>query len=247
MKHNRSCWINLFFMGVLLLLAACTTPSSPATGGGQGQSRSFSSTGALYILDGLPTSGTQRIIVFRPDSATSTTALSLPMGLMSRDHLRLYTAQVHGRTTTLSVLDVRSGATLHSFVVNGSYGLASESSENAQLSGDGRWLALRDQTSSATTTRIALIDTQAARVSKIITLMGDFGLDALSPQGHIIYLLQYLDRKTYHYNVRAYTTATDALLPQVIVDKNEPGEKMQGVALTRQLAPNGSAAFTLYT
>lgn len=81
---------------------------------------------------------------------------------------------------------------------------------------------------------------------KTIHLTGDFTLDAVSPKGTMLYLLEYYAAGTRHYNVRAYDVNANQLLEGSIVDKNELGEKMQGEALTRQMSEDGDMAYTLY-
>jgi hypothetical protein len=114
------------------------------------------------------------------------------------------------------------------------------------LSGDGRWLALREQNTPVGATSIALIDTQAGKLVKSIHLDGDFTLDAVSPKGTILYLLEYYQAGTSHYNVRAYNVQANQLVPGSIVDKTAINEKMQGEALTRQTSDDGDMTYTLY-
>jgi hypothetical protein len=81
---------------------------------------------------------------------------------------------------------------------------------------------------------------------KNIHLNGDFTLDALSPKGTMLYLLEYYQTGTSHYNVRAYDLNNNQLVQGSIADKNDLTEKMQGVALTRQISGDGDMAYTLY-
>lgn len=64
--------------------------------------------------------------------------------------------------------------------------------DHAVLSFDSHWLALRALPAGASATTLALVETQAERLLTTITLAGDFDLDALSPDGHRLYLLQRL-------------------------------------------------------
>ncbi|WP_141727789.1 hypothetical protein [Thermogemmatispora onikobensis] len=230
---------------LLLALGACGGQPAPSRGGGERQS--LLGNNVLYVVDGSPSSqSSQRLLVFEAVGKSSGKVLTLPVGLMSQDHHRLYRALAGGGQTRITVVDTRSGETLRSLTIAGSYSTADLGAGKSLLSGDGRWLVLRDLSTPAQSTRLALIDMVAGRLAATISLSGDFDLDGISSQGRILYLLEYLDRAAYHYNVRAYDVADGRLLPQVIVDKNEPDEKMQGLALTRQLAPNGKAAFTIY-
>ena len=46
--------------------------------------------------------------------------------------------------------------------------------------------------------------------------------------------------------MRSYDLPTRRLLPDPIVDPNEPGEPMQGTPVTRAMSPDGRFAYTLY-
>src|SRR5262249_40564894 len=96
-------------------------------------------------------------------------------------------------------------------------------------------------------TTLAVLDTQTKRLVRTITLKGDFTLDAISPQGGMLYLIQNLGDAEHHYYVRAYDLTAGGLLDAIIVDKTEINEQqMQGTVLTRQMASDGSVAYTLY-
>jgi len=82
-----------------------------------------------------------------------------------------------------------------------------------------------------------------------VSLRGGFAFDALSPDGSLMYLIQYLgspsaiDRP---YAVRAFNWKTRRIYPDPIVDRREPGEKMNGQPVTRTGTPSGWA-YTLYS
>jgi hypothetical protein len=102
-------------------------------------------------------------------------------------------------------------------------------------------------TTSANATTFALVDTQTRRLVRTIALQGAFDLDAISPQGQLLYLIQNLGDAQHHYYVRAYDLLARRLLDGIIVDKTEVNEaQMQGSALTREMARDGSVAYTLY-
>jgi hypothetical protein len=81
-----------------------------------------------------------------------------------------------------------------------------------------------------------------------LSLPGAFSFDAISPDGSLVYLIQnfYSHRRLSHYQVRALETASGRLLPQPIVDPEEPGERMQGSPISRVSSPDGRWAYTLY-
>ena len=99
-----------------------------------------------------------------------------------------------------------------------------------------------------TKTTFAFVDTQKGTLAKTFSLQGDFDLDAVSPNGSRVYLLQRLHDSTGHYYVRRYDVSTNTLVQTIIADKSELNDpRMLGSALTRQMAQDGSRAYTLYT
>jgi hypothetical protein len=100
----------------------------------------------------------------------------------------------------------------------------------------------------ATRTRFVVVDTRTLRPLRTITLRGAFAFDALSPSGARLYLLQFPQgiNGGIHYVVRSLDMRTGRLEPGAIVDKTEPDEKMNGVALNRAWSPNRTWAYTLY-
>jgi len=244
MKKRSLVWFGLILCMLLPLVTAC--------GGGLPQKSGNSnpavrpSGDVLYVLDSY-TRAAQHIVAL-PTGATNPTArLTLPAGLTDLKHQRVYIANpLSNGHTSISVIDTSSGATVRTFSIPGSYSAADRGYADSMLSGDGRWLALRAQNTPAGATSIALIDTQAGKLVKSIHLNGDFTLDAVSPRGTILYLLEYYQAGTSHYNVRAYDVKANQLLQSSIVDKNDLGDKMQGEALSRQMSEDGDMAYTLY-
>jgi hypothetical protein len=117
------------------------------------------------------------------------------------------------------------------------------------LSADGRLLVLiepRAQFPRARTT-LAILEARALRVRTILDLRGDFSFDAISPNGGLLYLIQYVSpRDPTRYLVRAYDTRRGRLLAEPIVDPHESGSKMRGNPLSRATSPDGRWAYTLY-
>src|SRR3989475_10222434 len=244
MKKRSFVWSGLILSLLIPLVTACA--------GGLTQKGSTSNPAArpaseeLYVLDNY------KHIVALPVGTTNPTArLTLPTGLTDLKHQRLYIAtplsEGNGSVrTTISVINTSSGASVNTFSIPGSYSTTDRGYADSMLSGDGRWLALRAQNTPAGATSIALVDTQAGKLVKSIHLNGDFTLDAVSPKGTMLYLLEYYQAGTSHYNVRAYDVNANQLLDGSIVDKNDLGDKMQGVALARQVSDDGDMAYTLY-
>jgi hypothetical protein len=114
------------------------------------------------------------------------------------------------------------------------------------------------------TTRLAVLDTdlrpqrhlragqrRPPGVFRSIELRGHYAFDAISPDGSTIYLIHHfpnLSGPSYltHYEVKAYDLKSDRLLPEPIVDPDEPEERMEGLPLYRAMSPDGRWAYTLY-
>lgn len=163
----------------------------------------------LYVIDGAASRGStgavrQSIVAFHPGSAATSPLFALPMGLTTSDHQRLYTATAAGGETAITVYDTHTGARGATFSIMGMYAMDARGYAGAVLSPDGRWLVLRQQGLTTGASVFALVDTQARELAQTITLPGDFDLDAISPKGTMLYLLQNLDDAAHHYYVRAY-------------------------------------------
>jgi hypothetical protein len=172
--------------------------------------------------------------------------MSLPAGLVSPDHQRLYTAAARGDHTLISVYDTQSGQALRTLSIAGAYSTSGAGFADAVISGDGGWLALRNQAPAKGKTSLALVHTSTSHV-ETITLDGDFELDAVSPAGTMLYLIQRLGDAGNHYYVRAYNVVGRSLVDGIIVDKTEVDEaQMNAAPLTRQVAGDGARAYTLY-
>jgi hypothetical protein len=116
------------------------------------------------------------------------------------------------------------------------------------LSPDGRTLVLIESPRRfpVRTTRIVALDAGDLRVERDVRLRGQFGFDAISPDGSKLYVVHYLSqRDPTRYAVRALSVATGKL-DAPIVDPREPDEKMTGLPLTRATSPAGRWAYTLY-
>lgn len=80
-----------------------------------------------------------------------------------------------------------------------------------------------------------------------VNLPGSFSFDAISPDGSTAYLIQHLSPVFGGaYQVRALDTKRGKLLPEPIVDPDEPMERMEGMPVSRATSPDGRWAYTLY-
>ncbi|MBO0793544.1 MAG: hypothetical protein J2P36_21700, partial [Ktedonobacteraceae bacterium] len=242
MQRKNTLWsIALVDTLLAIVLTACgagapapTANNSPTT---PNQER-------LYVLEKHP-GPDPRIIAFHPgDSAPVMTFTS---GLFSLDHQRLYVATPRTEDTSIKVQDTRTGSIIRQFTISGAYSTNDQAYTKAVLSGDGQWLVMRATGQVSQQTSIVVVDTLAGKVSRSIRLKGNFDVDAISPDGSYLYLLERFNPANGDYHVRLYSILENKLVDGTIADKTEPDENMTGTALTRQMPVNGQIAFTLYT
>ncbi len=256
MTKKSTVWLAVMLCMLLPLAAACGagllatgTDTNTSTSANQPAKITLPPGENMYVLDGYTPQGMtnahQRIVVFHPGNVQP--AYTLPAGLTSMDHRLLVATQTRAGQTTVSVIDTPSGATLRSVTLAGNYSTAGQEFNNAVVSYDGHWLALRRLDISTSSTTIALIDTQAGKLLKIIHLNGDFDLDAISSDGNGLYLLQRFNNGTGRYYVQLYTVSEKELYQSPIVDKSELNDpNMTGSAVARQMAKYGAETYTLY-
>jgi hypothetical protein len=253
MQKKSALWLVVTLSALLTLLAACGTNTTTT-----GKTTTIATTVPpgenIYVLDGYTPQGSvpygQKIVAIHPSSANPTSSISLPAGPGSQDHQRLYVATPANGRTTISIVNTQNSLKIRTFTIPGTYSTTAANYDIAALSASGQWLALRELGQSTNETTIALIDTQAGKLSKVIHLNGDYTLDAISPAGKALYLLQKLNDTPGHYYVRVYNVGENSLEQTPIVDKtvsNPSGDpNMSGVALARQVANGGTFAYTLY-
>lgn len=147
---------------------------------------------------------------------------------------------VDGRTVSTARLPGRFGvqmATLHGDVTG--------------ISPDGGTLVLSGSLTANGTLRtrssFVVLDTRRLAVTRSFTLRGDYGVDALSPNGGVLYLIHHVGgRDISSYRVNAYDLAAGRLLPGVIADKRQAGWTMAGYPVARAEAAGGRWVYTLY-
>jgi hypothetical protein len=187
---------------------------------------------ASAAADGLPAVG----IDARP--------LSVPGGQVE------YTTERVGRDTRL-VESARYGGPLRARRLRGDYSVPAVAYDGSPsgLSADGRTLVLITPRAHfpRKSTTFAVLDARSLAVRRRITLKGDFSFDALSPDGRVMYLIQYLSPTDFtKYAVRAYDMRTRRFFVRPVVDPSEPGEDMSGLPVTRVSSRDGRWAYTLY-
>jgi DNA-binding beta-propeller fold protein YncE len=172
----------------------------------------------------------------------------LPLGLFDRDGRTLYVAHPRGvGRSVVQAIDVPSGRLLRSMTVAGSFSTATDDYSAATLSFNGRWLALRAATAAAGSTRAIVVDTAAMRVVATLRLAGHFGLDAVDPDGKVLYLIEHLvGHGPVAYRVRSYELRKGVLDVHPVFEKSDTSGTMSGVARTRAWSPDGDWLYTLY-
>jgi hypothetical protein len=94
----------------------------------------------------------------------------------------------------------------------------------------------------------AVLGTSPLEVRRTISLAGDFGFDALSPDGRWLYLIQHVsEQRVLDYRVRAYDLRAGRLLPGVVADRRQRDWTMTGMPVARAASPDGRWVYTLYS
>jgi hypothetical protein len=117
------------------------------------------------------------------------------------------------------------------------------------LSADARTLVLvRPRLSyPQRSTKLAVLDASSLKVRRYVNLHGDFSVDAISPDGRRLYLIQYTSpRNPLAYAVRSLDLRRGRLDRGEIVDPHERDEKMNGLPMSRATSADGRWAYTLY-
>jgi hypothetical protein len=162
-----------------------------------------------------------------------------------------YLTRRAGRGTVVRARERGSGRTLRVARLSGEYAVPAVAYDGSAsgLSADGRTLVLIDprRRFPRGSTTFAILDAKRLRLRRLLRLKGDFSFDALSPDGSLMYLINYLSpRDPTRYRVRVYDVRARRLLPQPVVDPSEPPDEMRGSPITRATSPDGRWAYTLY-
>jgi hypothetical protein len=167
-------------------------------------------------------------------------------GVLAPDGKTRYVAFTTGRQTIVSFIELPSGRVDRWRQLPGYFGVPVVGLDGTTdgVSRNGRKLVLAE--TYADRTRFAVIDTQTMRL-RSVKLKGTWSFDAISPDGSIVYLIQYTGLGTSPaYKVRAYDLTARRLLARPIVDASIGERLMRGWALTRRTSSDGRWAYTLY-
>jgi hypothetical protein len=160
-----------------------------------------------------------------------------------------YTARAQRHTTTLKAVTGRSVRTVQ---LSGDFVIPVVAFDGSPggLSANGRTLVLFHPVVRypPRSTQLAIVDTGPLKVRSYVTFHGYFAVDAVSPNGTWLYLIQYTSPgDPTKYRVRALNIDTLRMLRRDIIDPHDKGEQMRGVPITRISSPDGRWAYTLYT
>jgi hypothetical protein len=159
-----------------------------------------------------------------------------------------YTTQVHGTSTAV-------GDGSRTISIDGKWGLPRVTLNNdvGGLSADGRVLVLAQDDVAhpngalSRTSSFAVLGTKPLRLRTVVHVKGDFGFDALSPQGRMLYLIQHVSQENlFRYRVRAFDLQTGKLLQRVIADRRQRDWNMEGYPVARTATHDGRFVYTLY-
>jgi hypothetical protein len=156
-----------------------------------------------------------------------------------------------GEKTKLLEISMDDGAVTNDGTIDGAYRVPVVGLDGTPggLSHDGSALVLEDaiRTLGERRTDFAIVDPDRLRVRENISLPGTYAFDAISPDGQILYLVEYPSRNPNVYAVREYDLAQHRLLPDPVLVAHEvsPGE-MRGLPMTRATSPDGRWEYTLY-
>lgn len=162
-----------------------------------------------------------------------------------------YVALPAGASNMLLRIDPANGKLTASRLVRDGFTIPTVAIDHSAsgLSADGRRLALVQplQTFPQSETKLDVLNATSLHSLEKISLRGSFSFDAISPDGGLLYLIQYTSPPDpTRYLVRAYDVAAGRLLHEPVVDPTDAGRPMTGRPITRTMSPDGRWAFTLY-
>jgi hypothetical protein len=179
-----------------------------------------------------------------PGTVTGADGIAEPAGQFR------FVAVTSSRDTVVQKIATQSGRVLRFAAIRGVYGvpLVSYDGTATGLAHDGRSLVLSTfPVPTSKFTRFAIFDARTLKLRQRLALPGLWSLDALSPDGRTLFLIEYISKNNYtNYRVRAYDLTAGRLVAGAIVDKREP-EAMTGLPMTRVSSEDASWAYTLYS
>src|SRR4051812_28021788 len=163
----------------------------------------------------------------------------------------VFVAQPTDDGTALARIDTQNNAAVRSRKVDLGFTIPTVAIDKTTsgLSADGKTLVLARPLSGLgqATTQFEVLNAESLRFREPISLRGTYSFDAISPDGNLVYLIQYTSpANPSHYLVRAYDLRAGHLLHAPVIDPSEAGQPMTGRPVTRVMGPSGQWAYTLY-
>ncbi len=250
---------------VAVLAAACSsvakvppsaaTPSQAATSGPSSATATATPRSASW-----PTAGDATLVIGRAGqddlevvlASTGERFFRIPWGAPDAGWTGLINATVSAAATVVRDVTVPELDST-SQIVEGAWRLPTLGADPTPVgvSQDGKTIVLvedraKPASGAGATTRFAILHRPLSDKTRIVTLQGSFEYDTLSPDGHVLYVVEHLSGPPEgHYQVRAVDVATGTLRPEVVVDKSGLDEAMAGYPIAQARRPDGMV-FTLY-
>ena len=180
------------------------------------------------------------------DSRSHTVDRWLGLGTPTRDWKRLYS--VAG--TSLNAVDPQTGASIASLQLPGYYHLPSVTMGGMPggLSQNGAYIVVESfedtPNGPPSESHFLVINASLSAAPEEVDLKGYFAFDAISNDGSRLYLIEYISSTSYH--VRYYEVGARQMYPNVIVDKFNPTESMNGLKLSGVPSTNGGYLYSVY-
>lgn len=216
------------FVALVMLLAA---QAAPAKEGGRSSGSGYLDAKGVVAANGLNTP--PRAIVGPPGSNSA------------------YVAQPSAEGVLLARVDTTGSGAITAHSNYGSFTIPTVALDKSTsgLSADGDTLVLAEPLNGLgqATSRFDVLRAKSLRVRDSVSLPGAYSFDAISPDGNLIYLIQYTSPENpSHYLVRAYDVRAGRMLHKPVIDPSEAGQPMTGRPVTRVMSPTGQWAYTLY-
>lgn len=218
---------------LVLATAACGGAGGADTAGGRATTRAVASSAPPIALirttTGISavTAGTDPIVW----SASNATA--------APDGSAVFTTAADG---TLTELDPRTGATVHSWPVPGGVAPVVVSPDGTVVALSDRPTGYNSETQPRPTTRLVVVDGISGAISHDLSITGDVEPEAFSVDRNYLFVL---DHRGDHYRVQTLDLATGERSDLIDRDK-EPADDMRGRAVHSVMSSDRSQLATLY-
>jgi hypothetical protein len=161
----------------------------------------------------------------------------LPPGVLSANGRSFFTARTTGGDTTLASYDAHTGAQRRVWSIRGRFSLAAVSST-------GRWLTLA-RYAPRRPVHVAIVGGVGGNLVHAFTLPSTNQLEAISPEGRRLYLVDYFDRRSsLRYRLQYYDLGAGKLHPNP--PRDSEARKMTGYPQNAVASQNGRWLLTVY-